>query len=614
VNNKKDEGQNGNYGIESNTILLKNILEESVYVIPAYQRPYEWKYSQIDKVLEEIFSLADNEASKEEYAFLGSLQFNINENEEKEIIDGQQRLTTLFLIIEAIKNTINSEQEKIVIYENKKELCIGNCTIRYKNNIKSDKFQENYKYICSKLNNKKICVDDFIERIIFVQIITEKTSLERMLRIFTTMNMEGLPLQSEDVFKTKYADLFNKDSEKVLEILNNKYQEIYNYNNESRNTELSEYDLADVFKFFIMRELEVGKGPTGMKQNAISFFVEKMDLLKEKKEYISVNRVKEIADTILVTQKIIDNQNDKIFESDDQLIWFAREFMWESRYGQLNNIEYFITYVISKEKGNPTIDEVKEALKITEIIWQYCSICRAGKSRIVNQVFEKIIEVLMNSDIDKEKIKKELNGGNLNKKSKEYQDYQYYVNEYKKSITEKCFGSDLRNLEIDLSYMQDCLLSKEKCTIGDVKKNLFYRGNYSNVGKDKRLDIEHIISHTFIEDKDAALIDSIGNLMYLEASINRNLGNRLKNHLKEDFTFKEDINILKIPKEDEMEERTSYDSYRKSKLKCVEKVIEDYENNSREWDLDMCKKRAKEKILFVGEIYKNNGFDFGLDN
>lgn len=614
MNNKKDEGQNGNYGIESNTILLKNILEESVYVIPAYQRPYEWKYSQIDKVLEEIFSLADNEASKEEYAFLGSLQFNINENEEKEIIDGQQRLTTLFLIIEAIKNTINSEQEKIVIYENKKELCIGNCTIRYKNNIKSDKFQENYKYICSKLNNKKICVDDFIERIIFVQIITEKTSLERMLRIFTTMNMEGLPLQSEDVFKTKYADLFNKDSEKVLEILNNKYQEIYNYNNESRNTELSEYDLADVFKFFIMRELEVGKGPTGMKQNAISFFVEKMDLLKEKKEYISVNRVKEIADTILVTQKIIDNQNDKIFESDDQLIWFAREFMWESRYGQLNNIEYFITYVISKEKGNPTIDEVKEALKITEIIWQYCSICRAGKSRIVNQVFEKIIEVLMNSDIDKEKIKKELNGGNLNKKSKEYQDYQYYVNEYKKSITEKCFGSDLRNLEIDLSYMQDCLLSKEKCTIGDVKKNLFYRGNYSNVGKDKRLDIEHIISHTFIEDKDAALIDSIGNLMYLEASINRNLGNRLKNHLKEDFTFKEDINILKIPKEDEMEERTSYDSYRKSKLKCVEKVIEDYENNSREWDLDICKKRAKEKILFVGEIYKNNGFDFGLDN
>lgn len=614
MNNKKDEGQNGNYGIESNTILLKNILEESVYVIPAYQRPYEWKYSQIDKVLEEIFSLADNEASKEEYAFLGSLQFNINENEEKEIIDGQQRLTTLFLIIEAIKNTNNSEQEKIVIYENKKELCIGNCTIRYKNNIKSDKFQENYKYICSKLNNKKICVDDFIERIIFVQIITEKTSLERMLRIFTTMNMEGLPLQSEDVFKTKYADLFNKDSEKVLEILNNKYQEIYNYNNESRNTELSEYDLADVFKFFIMRELEVGKGPTGMKQNAISFFVEKMDLLKEKKEYISVNRVKEIADTILVTQKIIDNQNDKIFESDDQLIWFAREFMWESRYGQLNNVEYFITYVISKEKGNPTIDEVKEALKITEIIWQYCSICRAGKSRIVNQVFEKIIEVLMNSDIDKEKIKKELNGGNLNKKSKEYQDYQYYVNEYKKSITEKCFGSDLRNLEIDLSYMQDCLLSKEKCTIGDVKKNLFYRGNYSNVGKDKRLDIEHIISHTFIEDKDAVLIDSIGNLMYLEASINRNLGNRLKNHLKEDFTFKEDINILKIPMENVMEERTSYDSYRKSKLKCVEKVIEDYENNSREWDLDMCKKRAKEKILFVGEIYKNNGFDLGLDN
>ena len=103
MNNKKDEGQNGNYGIESNTILLKNILEESVYVIPAYQRPYEWKYSQIDKVLEEIFSLADNEASKEEYAFLGSLQFNINENgydaliNDKDLVDVVKKNAEEFL-------------------------------------------------------------------------------------------------------------------------------------------------------------------------------------------------------------------------------------------------------------------------------------------------------------------------------------------------------------------------------------------------------------------------------------------------------------------------------------------------------------------------------------
>ena len=47
---------------------LKDVLSgERKYVVPAYQRPYEWKYSQIDKVLEEIFSLADNQASKEEY-------------------------------------------------------------------------------------------------------------------------------------------------------------------------------------------------------------------------------------------------------------------------------------------------------------------------------------------------------------------------------------------------------------------------------------------------------------------------------------------------------------------------------------------------------------------
>ena len=120
------------------------------FVIPEYQRPYAWTDEQVETLFEDLweFTATSGGTEREGSYFLGSIVSYVNEDGEQEIIDGQQRLTTLFLIIEAIKNTNNSEQEKIVIDENKKELCIGNCTIRYKNNIKSDKFQENYKYIC----------------------------------------------------------------------------------------------------------------------------------------------------------------------------------------------------------------------------------------------------------------------------------------------------------------------------------------------------------------------------------------------------------------------------------------------------------------------------------
>ncbi|HAT53833.1 MAG TPA: hypothetical protein DCW31_01020 [Lactobacillus sp.] len=70
------------------------------FVIPDYQRPYAWSEDEAGQLWEDIVDFV--EGGEEETYFLGSIVYFINDNGEQEIIDGQQRITTLFLLIRAL--------------------------------------------------------------------------------------------------------------------------------------------------------------------------------------------------------------------------------------------------------------------------------------------------------------------------------------------------------------------------------------------------------------------------------------------------------------------------------------------------------------------------------
>lgn len=584
--------QNYEPRIKSRTVTLGDILSGGKYIIPIYQRPYEWEETQIDKVFEQICNICDDEENAEkEEVFFGSLQFNINDDEEIEIIDGQQRITTFLLIIQAL---IHGEKG-LEFDEEKKEITIDKCSIKYKNNIKKEKFYNNFKYILSCLEKQDINIEDMYDCITFVKIYTKgEKSLEKMLKIFSTMNMEGLPLQTEDIFKLKYSDLFRSESAEVLEKINQKYEEIYNYNNESKTCELSEYDIIDTFKFYIIssfgKEFQTAKC---MKQNAITFFVENIDKIRSKSDKIRIEVFSDIADTIIETQKIIDKKNTEDFK-ENNLKWFARELIGESKYWNLRNMVFYIVYRISKKKGAIKEKNVEKALELSEIIWQFCSIYRAAYSKIVYEVYDKIIESFIKPE-DAEDIK--------NIKSLEVENYE----EFKKMLEGDCLSGHLPHLMVELSYFHDCIVKGK--SVGEVKKNIFYREynkDEDEVGKQARLDIEHIISQHFEGEPelDAKLINSIGNLMYLERNINRNIGKRLGNRLKGNkvYSFEEDISEIKIPDKG----GSNLISYKSSKLQCVENIVQEYDTNQREWGIKECKNRKREKINFIKDIYYKN--------
>lgn len=92
-----------------NDFIDKNLRQ---YSIPVYQRNYEWSTEQCEKLFEDII-----EAHKlDRYHFTGSVVYELLKTENKidyyVIIDGQQRLTTIYLLLKALIDVSETDSEK----------------------------------------------------------------------------------------------------------------------------------------------------------------------------------------------------------------------------------------------------------------------------------------------------------------------------------------------------------------------------------------------------------------------------------------------------------------------------------------------------------------------
>lgn len=91
--------------------LAKIFSDDYVFTIPGYQRPYAWGEEQAEELLGDLVSaLGDAPVLLSDAApyFLGSIVLIKTEaSPEATVVDGQQRLTTLTLLLSAIRATVN---------------------------------------------------------------------------------------------------------------------------------------------------------------------------------------------------------------------------------------------------------------------------------------------------------------------------------------------------------------------------------------------------------------------------------------------------------------------------------------------------------------------------
>ena len=88
------------------------------FLIPDYQRPYAWEEKECQQLWDDIFCFAfpDDDYEKfnsdDEY-YLGTIVTFKNESSKKlEVIDGQQRLTTLMLLLRAFYSRFGNMKDK----------------------------------------------------------------------------------------------------------------------------------------------------------------------------------------------------------------------------------------------------------------------------------------------------------------------------------------------------------------------------------------------------------------------------------------------------------------------------------------------------------------------
>ena len=93
--------------ILSNTITIDNLLKDSTYSVPDYQRAYEWKTPEIEDFWDDLTDYLELKIKNPEVKsslFLGTFILYKNKERHYEIVDGQQRITTVFILLIAIRN------------------------------------------------------------------------------------------------------------------------------------------------------------------------------------------------------------------------------------------------------------------------------------------------------------------------------------------------------------------------------------------------------------------------------------------------------------------------------------------------------------------------------
>lgn len=230
------------------------------FVIPEYQRPYAWSDEQVETLFEDLWEFTAGSGGTENNGsyFLGSIVSYENDDGEQEIIDGQQRITSLFLLLRAIytrlTETLESERtaeaknfiskiEPTIWRTNKLTGVVDYTDILLTSRVMNNDGNQILKAILETGETSENAKDNYSKNYRLFQRLLDKHSLENplmvyqfiyallnqaillpitadtqdtALTIFSTLNDRGLPLSEADIFKAKIYNQLDVDNKKLF--------------------------------------------------------------------------------------------------------------------------------------------------------------------------------------------------------------------------------------------------------------------------------------------------------------------------------------------------------------------------------------------------------------
>ena len=542
--------------------------------IPSYQRPYVWGEDNINELLDDILYAFEND-SQDTY-FMGALVLQNKENDEYDILDGQQRLTTLALLLATIRDNIKVEKTKKVLqdhlFQEDDETADIPSRNRFTFNIRNEVQRFFEEYIIKEngtFNIEKALEDEQFKNnisiknmVAVVQVIRKRleeifgeqlslenisgTSLlefikfirnklifayicsdtrEQAFRLFTILNNRGIPLTTADILKSLNLD---------------KVQDEIKRNEYAKKWEELEEQYGDKFDRFL-NFIRTIKLKEKARKNLLEEFEEKiygkvMNYGKESIDYIL--KTSENYDKLINLTSDFNNEYKNLinimkvgFNSEDwipPLLYYYEKFNTQGLVEFLKLLDNkFMGDWINKETPTKRLENMNKILKAIEIGENY-------------------------NDI--------LNNKNL---------FSFDINNFKNIINGNIFGE---------RYCKYLLLKIEYLSLDS---EVAYIGNYKNIS------IEHVLPQNPKEDSEWRV--------------------KFSNEDREEWTNKLGNLILltkrKNSKLSNLEFKDKKKKYIADKMLLFPSVFEVY-SNGEDWNIDILKTRQNRivNLLIEGVI------------
>lgn len=472
------------------------------YIIPDFQRPYSWEREQCE-ILWDDFTTFFNSANSDEKYFLGNIVIHPAENGKFSVIDGQQRLTTLLLLIKAlftragtakilegclrIQNKLTSEMTddlricSEVIAEDKTTL-----TEIILHNVQDDnksKLAENYRFFIDKIDtwrntNSAEEFNKLIETLLYnvVLLPIECGSEDDALTIFETINNRGMSLSDADIFKAKLYHNVPKDKQSTF---------ISNW---------SALNNPDWLFRIYMHIIRASKGDTGKEIGLRAYFTPREMLSDWNTVLASLKKIQAID-----TDNFSDNNDYSIVNSLWAILdtypnqyWNYPLYVFLHKHGAHDDINGFTLSEKRLDELNTLLEETVRYFLIKGVVHNAANAVKDVTFRVCDKI---------------------ANGGD-------------YLAEYKAAIT--------------VSDRAEMLTRLENNRLGRYMRGLVLLTAYLNKNQDRaafvdlvygKYDIEHILPKKWnnfdgwTEDSWAERLNTLGNLMPLEREINISASN-----------------------------------------------------------------------------------------
>jgi len=215
----------------NNILELKKIIElqKMSFLIPSYQRGYRWSRKEVTDLLNDISEFTpkqiENTDDKTWYC-LQPIVVRKNSAEQYEVIDGQQRLTTIYLILYYLNQRLTEDYRQKLFelnYQTRTDIP------SFLNKLKKDEISEEnidfyyissaYTTICNWFIREDFDFSNFESKFKFnTKVIWYESNEDNPIAIFTRINIGKIPLTNAELIKALFLNSSNFDKTRQDEI------------------------------------------------------------------------------------------------------------------------------------------------------------------------------------------------------------------------------------------------------------------------------------------------------------------------------------------------------------------------------------------------------------